>query len=275
MTKEADMAAIAEINGPAAWRAEHLTGATAWQLPPSGEPGPETTDEIGHELATGRGFALLRGAPVTGDPEATALRLAARLGRLVPQGPDGALARHVRDEGADPAHSTTRSYQHNQRLGYHADPTAVVALLCVRPAAAGGLSSIVSAVAVHDEIVRTRPDLAEVLHQPWWFDRRSGDGPDSFYQRPVYENGRLVAYGPDYMRSAQRGPQVPPLTPAQREALDLLETLTHDPRFALTMDLRAGDMQFLNNRVVLHSRTAYRDDPAHPRHLIRVWLEAG
>jgi hypothetical protein len=55
-------------------------------------------------------------------------------------------------------------YQHNQRLGFHADPTDIVALLCIRPAKSGGLSSIVSGVAVHNEIVRSRPDLAQVLY---------------------------------------------------------------------------------------------------------------
>jgi alpha-ketoglutarate-dependent taurine dioxygenase len=32
------------------------------------------------------------------------------------------------------------------------------------------------------------------------------------------------------------------------------------------MDLRPGDMQFLNNHVTMHSRTEYRD-------LIRLWLD--
>jgi hypothetical protein len=78
---------------------------------------------------------------------------------------------------------TSRSYQHSGRLGYHSDPTDVVALLCVRPARSGGLSTIVSSVAVHNEIVRSRPDLAEVLYQPWWRDARTGH---TFYLKPVY-----------------------------------------------------------------------------------------
>jgi hypothetical protein len=186
--------------------------------------------------------------------------------------------RHVRDEGLDPAHPKSRSYQHHYRLGFHADPTDVVALLCIRPARSGGLSTIVSSVAVHDEIVRTRPDLAQVLYQPWWHDRRSGDGPDSFFQRPVYtvdtEGGLSVYYGPDYMRSAQRAAHVPPLRPAQVAAMEALDRLHDDPRFRLTMDLRTGDMQFLNNHVVLHSRTGYEDHPERERRrdLIRLWL---
>ncbi|MGC4985982.1 TauD/TfdA family dioxygenase [Streptomyces sp. DT193] len=81
---------------------------------------------------------------------------------------------HVRDVGVDPAGSTSRSYQHSGQLGYHADPNDVVALLCIRSAQSGGLSCIVSSVAVHNEIVRTRPDLATVLYELWWRDLGGG-----------------------------------------------------------------------------------------------------
>jgi alpha-ketoglutarate-dependent taurine dioxygenase len=42
------------------------------------------------------------------------------------------------------------------------------------------------------------------------------------------------------------------------------------------MDLREGDMQFLNNHVVLHSRTAFEDYPEEERrrHLLRLWIAA-
>jgi alpha-ketoglutarate-dependent taurine dioxygenase len=43
------------------------------------------------------------------------------------------------------------------------------------------------------------------------------------------------------------------------------------------MDLRPGDMQFLNNHTILHSRTAYEDypepEPERRRDLIRLWLD--
>ena len=233
------------------------------------------------ELMDGRGFALVQGAPVAGLSERQcdilALGIGRHVGRTVPQN-EGLQLQHVRDVGVDASGSTTRSYQHSGPLGYHADPNDIVALLCVRPAQSGGLSRIVSSVAVHNEIVATRPDLAEVLYRPWWRDLRSGDGPDSFHQRPVYAvdaDGRLTTdYGPDYMRSALRGAHVPPFSPEQLEAMDLLDRLNNDPRFMLTMDLRAGDMQFLNNHVTLHSRTRYVDhpDPDRSCDLIRIWL---
>ncbi|MEV4179644.1 TauD/TfdA family dioxygenase [Nonomuraea sp. NPDC049709] len=237
------------------------------------------------ELVGGRGFALVQGVPVeemsAREREVAAVGLAAHVGEVVPQGADRAPFMHVRDTGADPAGARTRSFEHSGRLGFHSDPSDVVALLCVRPAKAGGSSVIVSSVAVHNEIVRLRPDLAEVLYRPWWHDRRTGDGPDSFYTKPICvrraDGGVSMSYGPDYLRSAQRGADVPAFTGEQAEVMDLLDRLTNDARFALAMDFREGDMQFLNNHVVLHGRTAYEDyqEPARRRHLFRLWLATG
>lgn len=228
------------------------------------------------ELRTGAGVALLRGLPVEGRNDAKAERLAVdvarHIGEVVPQ--DGELVRHVRDIGADPEAPTSKSYLHRAQLGFHADPTDVVGLLCLRPARSGGRSAVLNAVAVHDEIVRAHPELAQLLYQPWWHDARDGTSQ----QRPLYtrdQTGRLyAAWGPDYLRSAQRDAAVPPFTPAQSALLDLFERLSDDPRFVFTMDLRAGDFQFLNNHTTMHNRTAYLDhpEPGRRRHLIRIWL---
>lgn len=304
----------ANILGPGEWLGAQIRDSDAWRIPLEPEHRHEvrtavhaaqeaglplekiTRDafplptlgpllrQVREELMDGRGFVLLQGVPVDRmserQREIAALGLGCHVGAIAAQGPGPAPLMHVRDTGADPSQAQTRSYQHSGPLGFHSDPTDLVALLCLRPATSGGLSLIVSSVAVHNEVLRTRPDLAELLYQPWWHDRRTGDGPDSFYTKPLctpHEDGRVsISYGPDYMRSAQRGACVPPFTPAQREAMDLLDRLTHDPRFVLTMDLREGDMQFLNNHVVLHSRTAYQDHPGpRRRHLIRLWLTTG
>ena len=42
---------------------------------------------------------------------------------------------------------------------------------------------------------------------------------------------------------------------------------------AVEMEFRRGDMQFVNNFVILHSRTEYRDSLEYKRHLVRLWLE--
>ena len=46
------------------------------------------------------------------------------------------------------------------------------------------------------------------------------------------------------------------------------------PSVYLEMDFRPGDIQWLANDRILHSREAYEDDPEHPRHLLRLWLAA-
>ena len=233
---------------------------------------------LAREVTDGAGFALLHGVPVDEDPDVSCAGVGCYAGRIVPQGAQQVSVQHVRDQGADPKVPTTFSYQHSGALGYHADPADIVALLCVQTAKSGGLSRIVRSAAVHDELARTRPDLTQVLYQPWWRDLRTGDGPDSFCQSPVYARdvrGRLsVSYGPDYIRSAQRGAHVPPLSPAQCEAMSALDQLNSDPRFSVTMELRPGDMQFLNNHIILHGRTAYEDhpEPERRRDLIRLWL---
>ena len=40
------------------------------------------------------------------------------------------------------------------------------------------------------------------------------------------------------------------------------------------MDFRPGDIQFLNNYVILHTRTAFQDgrEPGERRLLLRLWL---
>ena len=53
-----------------------------------------------------------------------------------------------------------------------------------------------------------------------------------------------------------------------------MDALCKDPAFHLDMAFEPGDMQFLNNYVVLHSRGEYEDwpEPERKRHLLRLWL---
>jgi hypothetical protein len=64
------------------------------------------------------------------------------------------------------------------------------------------------------------------------------------------------------------------LTAAEREALDFLDTLTNEPGLNLQMTMVPGDMQFLHNHQILHSRTDFENwpEPERQRHLLRLWL---
>ncbi len=139
---------------------------------------------------------------------------------------------------------------------------------------------VVGAVAVHDEIVRRRPDLAAVLHDgPWWHKQMVGDGTVRYSEHAFWlmDNGRLFTrYGHAYIEAAHAHADVPDLTATQLEALDLFDAVASSPDFRLDMDFEPGDVQFLNNYVMMHSRAAYDDwpDPARRRDLCRLWLIA-
>ena len=68
--------------------------------------------------------------------------------------------------------------------------------------------------------------------------------------------------------------RIPPLSPEQWEALQVLEETCQ--RHKLHMILDVGDIQWLSNEHVLHSRTAYKDHapPTPRRHLMRLWLSS-
>ena len=103
-------------------------------------------------------------------------------------------------------------------------------------------------------------------------------GADPWYAVPVFNplpDGSLVTtYVRSAIRKAQRFPDVPRLTPEVEAACDLLDSLAESPEIHLDMEFRPGDMQFLNNHWILHSRTAFEDfaEPERRRHLFRLWL---
>jgi hypothetical protein len=236
------------------------------------------------DVVDGRGFALLRGIPVANwSRERMAFAywaIGTRIGTPVTQNPVGNVLGHVTDVGGDADNPNQRGHQSSDALPCHTDIGAeIVSLLCLHGARSGGESGLVSAAAVWNELVLRRPELAEALTHPFYYDRRGEGvaGQDPWYEMPVFmpADGRIVAsYVPRFIRSAQRFEQLPRLTDRQQEALDMVQTLADDPHFKLEMDFRPGDIQLVNNLVLLHSRTAYEDwpEPERKRHLLRLWL---
>jgi hypothetical protein len=234
------------------------------------------------ELEEGRGIVLVRGLPMDryGKQDAGTIfwGMGAHLGRAVAQNAYGDVLGHVRDLGKDwTKDMSARGYQTTMHQPFHNDSCDVVGLLCLRTAKRGGLSSIVSSVSIHNEMVATRPDLARLFYERWYVDRRGeqAEGDTPYYITSVFNhhNGRLFnRFNRMYIESAQRFPEVPRLSGAQKEALDLFDELCMRLRY--DMDFHPGDMQFLNNYVTLHSRTGYEDhpEPDRKRHLLRLWL---
>ena len=237
------------------------------------------------ELLHGRGFVLLRGFPVEGlTPRRRGIGffgIGAYLGHAVSQNAKGHALGHVADLGFDYAQPTARGYQTNVRLPYHTDAADLVGLLCVRDAKSGGLSSLVSSVSVYNEMVKRCPDLVRVLMGPVYRDRRGeippGKGP--WYVLPVFNphEGRMItSYVRSAIRKAQRFEEVPRISAELETAMNALDALAESPELHLDMTLEPGDIQFVCNHFLLHSRTSYEDhpEPANRRHLLRLWLSS-
>jgi hypothetical protein len=242
-------------------------------------------DGMREEVLDGRGFVLLRGLPVEGRPVADSAlaywAIGTRFGNPRSQNAMGHLLGHVCDLGLATSDPNVRTYQTTERQHFHTDSCDIVALLCLKTAKSGGLSSIVSSMAIYNEMAKRRPDLLHRLFRPFATDRRGevplGEKP--YFEMPVYNDhaGYLSAiYSGTYIRSAQRFAEVPRFTPADIEALAMFDDLANDQELRLDMELRPGDMQFLHNHTCLHDRTAFVDwpEPERKRHLLRLWLAA-
>ncbi|GBF87480.1 taurine catabolism dioxygenase [Raphidocelis subcapitata] len=234
------------------------------------------------EVRDGRGFAVIRGFPVD--------RLSRRetvigfwgiglyWGKALSNNKKGHLIGHIKDIGHDPASPLTRLYATHEAQPYHNDAADLVSLLCLKNARSGGLSSWSSSVSVHNEILKRRPDLARVLAGDWYFDRKGEvpPGKKGYFVIPVfnYHKGYLsVNFSDNYYHLAQRHAEVPRLTPAQLEAIDLFNELARSDELRLDHLLEPGEIQLLSNHTQLHTRSAFEDvgDFDERRHLLRLW----
>ncbi len=249
--------------------------------------------QVNRDLEWGRGLVLVRGLPVErySDEELRVIfwGIGTHLGTAVHQNAHGELIGEVRDEvrlygevvqPAVPAGEGVTSRAKARSSGplrWHTDRSDVVGLLCVRAAREGGVSRVVSVPAVSNAIRERRPDLHALLCADYFRSRQGEEvgGERAYYALPIFamHEGRFTTqYSRTFVESAQKIPGVPRLTAAQDEALDLLATVADE--LAYEMELRPGDIQFLNNHVIYHGRTAYVDAPApgRDRLLLRLWL---
>lgn len=233
---------------------------------------------------TGYGFCLMRGFPVMRWSEDDARTIYWGMGLYWgvarTQNAASGIMSDVRDEGGSYKVKNGRGYNTNAGLDFHVDFCDVVALLCRRTAKSGGTSLLTSSVSVYAEVARVRPDLVPVLHQPFYYSLQGANAPGepAYYKCPLTDTKdgiRAFRTNRKNIVAAQRDfPEVPRLTQQQIELLDLLDALWVDPRLCYSMQLKAGDLQLVNNYVVVHSRTNFEDfeEPDLKRHLLRLWL---
>ncbi|MBS29514.1 MAG: hypothetical protein CL566_11455 [Alphaproteobacteria bacterium] len=243
-------------------------------------------DKLVSRVSDGLGVILIRGVPrerYTNEECALIYwGVGAHMGRPVSQNARGHLLGHVTDEGKTLDDPNARGYQTRNKLDFHCDqlPVDLLGLFCLRKSKSGGASFLVSAPTVHNVMRAERPDLLNVLYQPFHVDWR-GDHPDGaqpWYDCPMLSahNGRLAARvtNRSFMESVVRYDDDLALSDVQREALDVFQEISNREELRLQMNFQEGDMQFINNHTVLHAREAYEDydEPERKRHLLRMWI---
>jgi hypothetical protein len=276
-------AELAEID--AAIAAHHRAGRAMGEITPETFRLPTLAARLSAtlgDLLEGRGFVLLRGFDVSErsveDAAIAYLGIGSYFGGFRSQNARGHLLGHVKDLGLDIQNPKVRYYQTNKELEFHTDSCDIVGLLCLKTAKAGGGSRIVSSVALHDRMLAEAPDLWRALYNPMPTDRRGEVPPGMlpWFEIPVFNwhAGKLsTIYSGQYIRSAQVNfPEARRLSAVEHAALDRLDALAAD--LSLEMDFRPGDMQFIHNHQILHSRTDFEDwpEPERRRHLLRLWL---
>ena len=255
----------------------------------------EMLRDVADTLEHGPGLAKLGGLPIDGfsreELKILFYGVCSWLGQPVCQSNSGEFLGEICDEGSDvgerrgqmldengkPFLSSQARTRSPQPLRWHTDRTDVVGLLSVNTPVHGGASRVASAVAIHDEMIRRRPDLAAVLYQDLVRSRlgEEAGGAETTYALPVFsvKDGKFAThYSRTYVEAAQKLPNVKRLTDKQWEALDLLASLADELCYDMTF--APGDMQFLNNHVIYHARDAFEDDHENDRFrlLYRVWV---
>ena len=227
---------------------------------------------VRHTLMRGTGAVVLAGF----DMEALSLDdyarmywiLGTHLGKGAPQSYRGDRIGHVQKEKENP---TQRGYLMDIELRSHTDFHEILSLASVRKSAEGGMSGIVSALAIHNAILETRPELLAPLYEGFY---HAASGEVSPTKVPVFccVEGKVSCYYHNLFvvnAARQLGVEVPA---DLQEALDYFQQMAARPDLRADFMLEPGEMMFWHNFTALHSRTAFSDTDNQRRLLLRLWL---
>jgi hypothetical protein len=301
--------AMVPIAGPTAWTPQELSDVSRWSYRLTEEDRAELIEaaravkgialeevsrdnfrlsglkevlaDVRRELLEGRGIVMLQNFPVERLDRAgqgiAYLGIGAYLGERISQNRQGHILGHVKDLGGDYSNPTTRGYMTRAEMRFHSDSCDYVGLLCLSTSRSGGESLVTSSVTVYNTMLERRADLVKVLTEDFFRSRMGevGPGQEPWYRMPIFsfEAGQFYSVGGGIrLEHAYSLPGVPPMSAAQKEALELYKSTIRE--CAAEIPFVPGDVQFLNNYVTMHTRRAYEDwpEPSRKRHLLRLWL---
>ena len=234
-------------------------------------------------LREGCGFLMLRGLPrekySDDDMARIYFGLCGYAGRPMTQSYLGDLIGHVVD--VSDLEPKSRGYRKGGGQLMHTDSCDIIGLMCLRTAISGGASRISSALTVQNYMAEHHPDSLAVLRRGLYLKRTDEDGrraTRTYSPEPVpffTEHGsEITCYLPTgYARLAEKSGQRP-FSQEESDALLRVRKAAAMPEHYLDMGFKEGDIQFLDNRMMVHGRTDYEDHKELPkrRHLLRMWL---
>ena len=242
-------------------------------------------------LDDGCGFALLDRIPTENlkKTEAKAIYwlLSSMLSRPVAQKLDGTMIYDVQDTGAKAsAGSGVRPDKTNIDLTFHNDNSYnnpmpdYVGLLCLKPAKSGGVSKVMSFYTAHNMLLKEAKKVLPRLYEQFIFDRQREffDGEDETITAPIFcnERGFTARLG---IHQIKNGYHMVSKTMdlETSEAIVALEDVFNKPELQFSFTMEQGQIQYVNNRVIGHSRTEFQDfEPIEERrHLVRLWMRDG
>ena len=241
-------------------------------------------DEMFDEIMNQRGFLMLRGWPLdrysVEDIGTMYYGLGLHFGNAASQSVMGDLLGQVTDHSDE--NPDERAYRNKYALSPHTDLNDLIGMLNIRKATVGGESQYASAIAVHNEIFATRPDLLPALYEGFHYHRRGenapGQAPITPHKVPVFStvDGLLSCrYVDTYMpaAAAELGVDLPPQL---LEAIEVFEATSAREDVRLEMMVEPGEMLLSNNFTILHGRSGFDDSdkPLDQRRLFfRLWLD--
>lgn len=212
-----------------------------------------------------RGLSFLAGGPP--DPDRV-LEVAAEFG--TPSARDGgraawSVAAMTDRPGATFSVRTGEAQLHTDAQ-YHRHPEDLVCLFCVRPAAKGGHTRVLTAadaLAAVQRHPRARQVRAALAQPRWWWQ-----APEVFHAESGHLSAVLPGDGTIRWRADNLGPRLPV---DQLRAAAVFEACVESAPGIVELRLAAGDLVVLDNQRALHGRTAFWD---RRRLLFRVRLWA-
>ena len=210
--------------------------------------------------------------------------LSSMVSRPVAQKLDGTMIYDVLDTGAQALPgSGIRPDKTNIEIRFHIDnayndiPPDYVGLLCLRRAESGGHSRVISFETVHNILAERHQARLPRLYEPFLFDRQRefhpGDSPT--FAAPVFENGgELKSRFSVHQINGGYALSGDPIDGDGEASLAAVLDIFEDEDLSVEFDLMPGEIQFVHNRAVGHSRTAFVDhpEPERRRHLVRLWM---